>query len=149
MLYGCTLRQIILWFYFTGFLATNTHSMISLELWNGLPPWYPHLEALIAGFPTIYLSSKFRSAAVLLCADSCRLALPSVHWLYLMIRGADPYRVRRIRKPSIYAFRRYPCLWYSACWSYRHSLNKILLHLGIMWCKIYLVPALSDDTLDE
>jgi len=29
--------------------------MISPEPWNGLPPRYPHLEALVAGFSTIYI----------------------------------------------------------------------------------------------
>ena len=46
--------------------------------------------------PTICMSAKFRSAAVLLCSDSCRLALPSVFWLYPVIRGADRYRVGRV-----------------------------------------------------
>jgi len=116
----------------------------TLEPWNRLPPRYPHLEALVAGVLTICMFARFRSAAVLLCSDSCRLALPSVFWLYLVIRGADPYGVGRVWKPSFSAFRRYLGLWYSEdmiCCHYWNSFQPYgpRSFLALIWTQMQLI----------
>jgi len=88
--------------------------------------------------------TRFRTAAVLLCSDSCRLALPSVFWLYLVIRGADPYRVECVWKPSFPAFRRYVGLWYSEHMTRRHYWNSLQpcgprWFLALIWTQMQLI----------
>jgi len=88
--------------------------------------------------------AKFRSAAVLLCSDSCRLALPSAFWLYLVIRGADPYRVRRVWRPLFPALRRYLGLWYSEHMTRRHYWNSVQPYgarwfLALIWTQMQLI----------
>jgi len=90
------------------------------------------------------MSAKFRSAAVLLCSDSCRFALPSVFWLYPVIRGADLYRVGRVWKPLFPAFRRYLGLWYSEHMTRRHYWNSLQpcgprWFLALIWTQMQLI----------